>query len=58
VKRLDATSKYQAEDDYTKLKKQMKQSIDSQLGLGIKDPVSFGLLMEGMFAPKKKYSDF
>lgn len=49
VKRPGVTSHYQEEDDFTKLMKQSKSSIDEQLHLGIEDPVSLGLLVEGMF---------
>ncbi|KAI8082268.1 hypothetical protein BDF21DRAFT_361310, partial [Thamnidium elegans] len=47
VKRPDTTSRYQVEDDHTKLLKFMKESIDKQLRLGIEDPMSLGLLVEG-----------
>ncbi|KAG1515116.1 hypothetical protein G6F52_009758 [Rhizopus delemar] len=47
VKRPEITSKYQPEDDYTKLMKQMKGSVDDQLCLGSKNPTSLGLLVEG-----------
>ncbi|KAI7866972.1 hypothetical protein BDF14DRAFT_1807063 [Spinellus fusiger] len=47
VKRPNTTSCYQEEDDFTKLLKQMKLSIDSQLYLGVKDPFSLGLLLKG-----------
>ncbi|KAG0782212.1 hypothetical protein G6F17_011432 [Rhizopus arrhizus] len=47
VKRPEITSKYQPEDDYTKLMKQMKGSVDDQLRLGSKNPTSLGLLVEG-----------
>lgn len=36
VKRPGTTSKYQPEDDYVKLMKQMKGSVDEQLRLGCK----------------------
>lgn len=36
AKRPDTTSKYQPEDGYTKLLKQMKGSVDDQLCLGVK----------------------
>lgn len=48
LKRPDKVSKYQAEDDYTKLMKHMKNSIDNQVKLGIKTPVALGLLSEGI----------
>ncbi|CAO3606583.1 unnamed protein product [Mucor hiemalis] len=48
VKRPDTSSKYQAEDDFTKLMKMMKDSVDEQLRLGIENPTSLGLLVEGM----------
>lgn len=47
VKRPDTLSKYQEEDDYTKLMKQLKLAIDNQLKLGVQNPYSFGLLCEG-----------
>jgi len=47
VKRPKVKSIYQEEDDYAKLLKQLKGSIDNQLKLGMKDPKSFGLLCEG-----------
>lgn len=49
VKRPGQTSKYQPEDDYTKLLKEIKDSLDKQVDLGFVNPFSFGLLMEGMF---------
>ncbi|KAI8356593.1 hypothetical protein EDC96DRAFT_484054 [Choanephora cucurbitarum] len=47
IKRPGQTSKYQPEDDLTKLLKQMKHSVDEQLFLGVKAPKSLGLLVEG-----------
>ncbi|KAF1800432.1 hypothetical protein V8B55DRAFT_1566726 [Mucor lusitanicus] len=47
VKRPTATSKYQAENDHVELLKQMKTSIDFQVKLFIKSPVSFGVLCQG-----------
>ncbi|KAG2237313.1 hypothetical protein INT48_009046, partial [Thamnidium elegans] len=47
VKRPEATSKYQPEDDYTKLMKEMKCSVDTQLRLGVLNPTSLGVLVEG-----------
>lgn len=47
MKRPDTTSKYQSEDDFTKLMKQMKGSVDEQLCLGVQNPLSLGLLVEG-----------
>ncbi|RCI02561.1 hypothetical protein CU098_011934, partial [Rhizopus stolonifer] len=47
IKRPEAASKYQLEDDYAKLMKLMKGSLDDQLCLGVKDPLSLGLLVEG-----------
>jgi hypothetical protein len=47
MKRMNTTSKYQAEDDFVKLMKQQKLSVDTQLGLGVRSPVSYGLLCEG-----------
>ncbi|KAL0577432.1 hypothetical protein ABG067_008834, partial [Albugo candida] len=38
VKRPGAGSQYQAEDDYTKLLKQMKDSVDDQLCSGVPNP--------------------
>lgn len=49
-KRPDTSSKYQAEDDFTKLMKMMKDSVDEQLYLGIDNPTSLGLLVEGMYS--------
>ncbi|KAI8978951.1 hypothetical protein BDB01DRAFT_844005 [Pilobolus umbonatus] len=46
-KRPGVSSRYQPESDYTKLLKQMKVSVDDQLCLGIKNPASLGLLLEG-----------
>ncbi|CEP14596.1 hypothetical protein [Parasitella parasitica] len=40
-------SLYQAEDDMTKLMKLMKNSVDQQLYLGVTDPLSLGVLVEG-----------
>ncbi|CEP12306.1 hypothetical protein [Parasitella parasitica] len=51
VKRPGQTSKYQAEDDYVKLTKEMKDSLDEQIELGFDSPFSFGLLVEEL---KKK----
>ncbi|KAG2234470.1 hypothetical protein INT48_004849, partial [Thamnidium elegans] len=50
VKRPDTTSRYQVEDDHTKLLKFMKESIDKQLRLGIEDPMSLGLLVEDIIS--------
>ncbi|RCH99849.1 hypothetical protein CU097_015641, partial [Rhizopus azygosporus] len=47
VKRPNMKSNYQEEGDMTKLLKQLKASIDKQLLLGLRDPTSLGLLMEG-----------
>ncbi|KAI9254796.1 hypothetical protein BY458DRAFT_520644 [Sporodiniella umbellata] len=47
VKRPKVMSRYQPEDDYTKLMKQMKGSVDDQLCLGVENPLSLGLLVEG-----------
>ncbi|CAO3656036.1 unnamed protein product [Mucor fragilis] len=46
VKRPDTASKYQPEDDYAKLMKHMKGSIDKQLRLGVETPLSLGLLVK------------
>ncbi|RCH92438.1 hypothetical protein CU097_011328 [Rhizopus azygosporus] len=43
VKRPGATSKYQADDDHTKLMKQVKGSVDAQLRLGFKTFLSWSL---------------
>lgn len=50
VKRPETTSKYQPEDDYAKLMKQLKGSVDEQLRLGVEIPSSLGLLVEGMLS--------
>ncbi|RCH91092.1 hypothetical protein CU098_007774 [Rhizopus stolonifer] len=47
VKRPHINSKYQLEDNYTKIMKQMKSSVDDQLCLGAKNPESLDLLVEG-----------
>ncbi|KAL9536598.1 hypothetical protein MBANPS3_012529 [Mucor bainieri] len=47
VKRPDIKSVHQEEDDYVKLLKQLKDSIDHQVKLGMSNPVSIGLLCEG-----------
>ncbi|KAI8338223.1 hypothetical protein BC941DRAFT_424941 [Chlamydoabsidia padenii] len=47
VKRPLVSSKYQAEDDFTKLMKHLKTSINIQIKLGIQEPVSIGVLCEG-----------
>lgn len=49
VKRPGQTSKYQAEDDYVKLMKEMKDGLDKQINLGFDSPFSFGLLAESMY---------
>lgn len=49
IKRPNTSSRYQVEDDSVKLMKEMKGSIDSQLRLGIKNPSSLGILVEGTF---------
>lgn len=49
VKRPTQESKYQPEDNFTKLLKTVKSSYDRQLVLGIKDPVALGLLCEGKY---------
>lgn len=58
VKRPETTRKYQPEGDYAKLMKQMKGSVDEQLCLGVQNPSSPGLLVEGILSfcmsrPKK-----
>lgn len=50
VKRSDTTSKYQPEDDFTRLMKQMKNSVCAQLFLGVMNPTSLGLLVEGILS--------
>lgn len=47
VKRPTASSKYQEENDFVKLLKQLKTSIDFQVQLNITSPVAFGVLCEG-----------
>ncbi|KAG1369271.1 hypothetical protein G6F61_012473 [Rhizopus arrhizus] len=47
VKRPGQSSIYQDEDDYVKLLKQMKTSVDAQIDLGVRNPTSLGLLVEG-----------
>lgn len=47
IKKSSMHSKYQIEDDSVKLMKEMKGSIDNQLRLGIDNPSSLGLLVEG-----------
>ncbi|KAG2211172.1 hypothetical protein INT47_006291 [Mucor saturninus] len=47
VKRPETTSRYQPETDYAKLMKQLKGSVDEQLYLGVQNPSSLGLLVEG-----------
>ncbi|ORE18491.1 hypothetical protein BCV71DRAFT_179465, partial [Rhizopus microsporus] len=46
IKRSDITSKHRAEDEFTKILKQMKDSADKALCLGVKGPVSLGLLFK------------
>lgn len=48
MKRPGQVSLYQDEDDYVKLLKQMKTSVDVQIDLGIHNPTSLGLLVEGI----------
>ncbi|PHZ08590.1 uncharacterized protein RHIMIDRAFT_268986, partial [Rhizopus microsporus ATCC 52813] len=43
LKRPECQSKYQKEDDYCKLLKQMKASVDKQVKLKLANPSSFGL---------------
>ncbi|CAO3692094.1 unnamed protein product [Rhizopus stolonifer] len=45
VKRPGQFSIYQDEDDYVKLLKQMKTSVDAQIDLGVRNPTSLGLLI-------------
>lgn len=49
VKRPNIESKYQAENDYVKLLKQLKVSIDYQVKLNIMSPVAFGVHCEGNY---------
>ncbi|KAI9264609.1 hypothetical protein EDC94DRAFT_640275, partial [Helicostylum pulchrum] len=55
IKRPDTTSKYQPEDDFVKLMKQMKSSLCDQLCFGVANPTSLGLLMkvivDGIYMP-------
>ncbi|KAG0931592.1 hypothetical protein G6F57_009323 [Rhizopus arrhizus] len=53
VKRPDITSNHQEENDYVKLLKQLKSSIDEQLKIKMKAPVAYGLLCEeeGIYLP-------
>ncbi|KAI8063357.1 uncharacterized protein B0P05DRAFT_623423 [Gilbertella persicaria] len=48
VKRPDTVSKCQPESDFVKLMKHMKNSADQQLCLGVTNPLSLGLLVEGL----------
>lgn len=48
VKRPGQNSMYQDEEDYVKLLKHMKGSIDDQIDLGVHNPTSLGLLVEGI----------
>lgn len=48
VKIPETTSKYQPEDNYTKLMKHIKGFVDEQLRLLVENPSSLGLLVEGM----------
>lgn len=47
LKRPGKVSKYQVEDDFVKLCKHMKYSIDNQAAIGIESPVALGLWCEG-----------
>ncbi|KAG1172066.1 hypothetical protein G6F36_011639 [Rhizopus arrhizus] len=47
LKRPNKFSKYQVEDDFVKLCKHMKYSIDNQAAIGIEAPVALGLWCEG-----------
>ncbi|ORE19946.1 hypothetical protein BCV71DRAFT_262550 [Rhizopus microsporus] len=49
IPRPNVTNHYQEEDDFTKLMKQLKSSIDEQLHLVMENTVSLGPLVEGMF---------
>lgn len=48
MKRPGQISIYQDEDDYVKLLKQMKTSVDAQIDLEVRNPTSLGLLVEGI----------
>lgn len=48
LKKPDKDSKYQVEDDFVKLCKHMKHSIDKQAAIGIEAPVALGLWCEGI----------
>lgn len=48
LKRPNKFSKYQVEDDFVKLCKHMKYSIDNQAAIGIEAPVALGLWCEGI----------
>lgn len=48
MKRPGQVSLYQDEDDYVKLLKQMKTSVDAQIDFGVRNPTSLGLLVEGI----------
>ncbi|KAG1176428.1 hypothetical protein G6F36_010956 [Rhizopus arrhizus] len=56
IKRPEKESKYQEEDDFVKLMKEMKFSVDRQISLGMKNPLSFGLLCEGKCQFNHTYS--
>ncbi|KAL9546340.1 hypothetical protein PS6_007716 [Mucor atramentarius] len=49
IKRPDVESKYQEEDDFTKLSKQTRCFIDVQIRANLETPVSYALLCEGMY---------
>lgn len=49
IKRPAMQSRYQVEDDEIKLYREMKDFVDEQLKLGVSNPSSLGLLVEGMF---------
>lgn len=49
LKRPECISRYQKEDDFCKLMKQMKVSVDKQVKLKLGWPVSFGLLCDDKY---------
>jgi hypothetical protein len=46
IKHPEKESKHHEEDDFVKFVKMMKLSVDRQISLGMKSPVSFGFLCE------------
>lgn len=49
VKRPQIESKYQEENDYIKLLKQLKASVDYQVQLNIESPVALGVYCAGNY---------